>query len=79
MEHIEVHTISTSRDTELARVAGLIRDDTHNFLDMECEMCETIFGCQDSNSPCAFVILCGDREVISCEPCLGVALVSVMP
>jgi hypothetical protein len=76
MEHIEVHTIASARDTELAQLAGLIRDDTSNFLDMECEMCGTIFKRLDS---CAFIVLCGDKEVVSCDLCLGLALTFVLP
>ncbi|NBT76273.1 MAG: hypothetical protein EBT15_09970 [Betaproteobacteria bacterium] len=76
MEHIEVHTIANARDTELALIAGLIRDESSNFLDMECEMCGTIFERLDS---CAFIVLCGDKEVVSCDLCLGLALTSVMP
>lgn len=82
MEHLEIHVIASTHDTELAVIAGLIPEGDPSFPNVECQMCEVTIQLDHSrhpSSPFAYVLLNEDEEKVSCEPCLGVALASLMP
>ena len=82
MEHIEVHVVTTTHDTELATLAGLLDNQADNFPYPLCEMCEMTIPLEHDkteSSPVALVLISEDADKISCEPCLGVALTSLMP
>lgn len=82
MEHIEVHVVTTTHDTELAALAGLLDNQADNFPYPLCEMCEMTIPLEHDkteSSPIALVLISEESETISCETCLGVALTSLMP
>lgn len=82
MEHIEIHVVTTTHDTELAAIAGLLDNQADNFPYPLCEMCEMTIQLEHDkteSSPVALVLISEDADKISCEPCLGVALTSLLP
>ena len=67
MKHIEVHLLNDSRDVELAGIAGLLLT---SYVD-SCEICDSQIAVP--HDPCA-VVLSDTSSVVSCESCLGVAV-----
>jgi len=78
MEHLEIHAITSSHDTELAVLAGLLQEDFSQLTAVDCQICEVPVKLDQTNSS-AFIVVSEEEERISCELCLGVAVTSLMP
>lgn len=78
MEHFEIHALTSVRDAELAVIAGLLQEDFSQFPSVDCQICEVDVKLDQTKST-AYIVVSEDEERISCEPCLGVALTSLMP
>jgi len=70
MKHIEVHLLNDSRDVELAGLAGLLLTSYVT----SCDICESEISIHQSG--CA-VVLSDSASAVSCESCLGVAVLRV--
>lgn len=77
MEHIEIHAITSPRDTELAVVAGLLDENFTSFPYVDCQICEVTVEL-DHPKTLAYIVVNEEEERISCEPCLGVAITSLI-
>ena len=75
MEHLEVHVIKSSRDMELAIIAGLI-DEFEEISQLTCDICEEVVSFSRNDSLSA-VVLSDSSMKKSCESCLTVAIQTI--
>jgi hypothetical protein len=76
MEHLELHVIRSSRDMELAIVAGLL-DEFGEISQMTCDICDELVTFVDADS-LGFILLPEEGIKKSCESCLTVAVQTVI-
>lgn len=76
MEHLEVHVIRSSRDMELAIIAGLL-DEFGEISQMTCDICDELVTFVDADS-LGFILLPEEGIKKSCESCLTVAVQTVI-
>ena len=76
MEHLELHTIRSSHDMELAIIAGLL-DEFDEISYMTCDICDGMVAFVDADS-LGLILLSEEGIKKSCESCLTVAVQTVI-